>query len=110
MKNLTQTEVNLIETPSNSYPESSKVDTLQANPGLLITVGFFLLWATATVLYARVPKHVQKWLFNLQPRHKVPCRNCKFFNCNPYIQCAIHPHTVQTAKAIDCQDYQNKAE
>jgi hypothetical protein len=36
---------------------------------------------------------------------QVSCENCRFFNNNPYIKCAIHPSTVLTAQAKDCNDY-----
>lgn len=110
MKESVQTEVKLVEAPSSSYSESPRVDTFQLHPGLVLATSFLLVWAIAAVFYAQVPKHIQKLLFKLQPHHKVPCRDCKFFNCNPYIQCAIHPTTVQTMKAADCQDYRDKSE
>lgn len=33
------------------------------------------------------------------------CENCRFFNNNPYIKCAIHPSKVLSAQARDCADY-----
>ncbi|MCU0534112.1 MAG: hypothetical protein MUD14_09475 [Hydrococcus sp. Prado102] len=36
---------------------------------------------------------------------QVSCENCRFFNNNPYVKCAIHPSKVLTAQAKDCADY-----
>ncbi|MEB3360084.1 MAG: hypothetical protein VKK04_25385 [Synechococcales bacterium] len=38
----------------------------------------------------------------------VPCTSCRFFNSNPYMQCAVHPTRVLRTDAIDCSDYQQR--
>ena len=41
------------------------------------------------------------------PFFQTPCRNCKFYNRNLYLQCAVHPSIVLTKKARNCIDYCN---
>ena len=36
---------------------------------------------------------------------QTPCRNCKFYNRNLYLRCAVHPSLVLTKKAHNCIDY-----
>lgn len=36
---------------------------------------------------------------------KVPCRNCRYFKDNRYLNCAVHPSTVLTEQALNCPDY-----
>lgn len=34
-----------------------------------------------------------------------PCTNCRFFQNNFYLKCAVHPHKVMSTEAKDCPDY-----
>lgn len=34
-----------------------------------------------------------------------PCRECRFFQNNTYLNCAVHPTRVLTEEAYDCSDY-----
>ena len=36
---------------------------------------------------------------------EVPCRNCRFFKDNHYLNCAVHPSIVLTKEALNCSDY-----
>lgn len=38
----------------------------------------------------------------------IPCNNCRFFNQNSYLKCAVHPLTAMKADAIDCPDFWSK--
>ncbi|MBD6615609.1 hypothetical protein FNW02_07105 [Komarekiella sp. 'clone 1'] len=42
---------------------------------------------------------------NLNNLHQSPCRNCRFFSNNNYLQCTVNPSTVSTKAAINCCDY-----
>jgi hypothetical protein len=35
---------------------------------------------------------------------KIECDRCKYFNSNLYLNCALHPTTVLSEAAIDCED------
>ncbi|MEH1832092.1 MAG: hypothetical protein V7L29_08465 [Nostoc sp.] len=37
-----------------------------------------------------------------------PCKNCRFFNNNHYLNCAVHPATALTIQALNCSDYKPK--
>ncbi|MEH1893256.1 MAG: hypothetical protein V7K92_28900 [Nostoc sp.] len=37
-----------------------------------------------------------------------PCKNCRFFNNNHYLNCAVHPTTAVTIQALNCSDYRLK--
>lgn len=34
-----------------------------------------------------------------------PCKTCRFFANNHYLQCAVRPSIVLTKQAMDCPDY-----
>ena len=34
------------------------------------------------------------------------CTNCRFFNSNSYLKCAVHPTKVLTKEARECLDYE----
>jgi hypothetical protein len=40
-----------------------------------------------------------------QAKERIICDDCKYFNKNNYLQCALQPKTVMTEQSIDCQDY-----
>jgi hypothetical protein len=41
----------------------------------------------------------------LQADSAVKCHSCKYFDRNLYLNCAIHPSSVMTERAVDCLDY-----
>jgi hypothetical protein len=36
---------------------------------------------------------------------KIPCYNCRFFDNNPHLKCAIQPSLVLSEEAFNCPDY-----
>jgi len=38
-------------------------------------------------------------------RHHHPCSKCRFFNQNPYLQCAVHPENFDQIDVKDCPDF-----
>lgn len=38
-------------------------------------------------------------------RHYHSCSKCRFFNQNPYLQCAVHPKNFDQIDAKDCPDF-----
>ena len=44
-------------------------------------------------------------IVNLNHLKEVPCRNCRFFKDNHYLNCAVHPSIVLTKEALNCSDY-----
>jgi hypothetical protein len=81
--------------------------------GLAIITSFL-----ATTLIVVCLKRLQYWknLDNsLTPPatdcfHKTACYQCKFFNNNPYLKCAVNPSTVLTTEAKNCPDYQPRSQ
>lgn len=108
MKQPVLAEVQLSSTLPASQTNAPRVDLPLKQPDLFIPLVFLVLWAIATTMYTGLPKYLQKVLFKLKPQQRVPCRECQFFSSNPYIQCALHPLTVQTEQATNCSDYRNK--
>lgn len=43
-----------------------------------------------------------------KPTSKYPCLNCKYFNNNPYLMCAVKPQIALTEESKNCSDYQAK--
>ena len=79
------------------------------SPASLQTIPLILV---ATVTIASLSIAVYKWLpkltkpsFSRKPPTIVSCLSCRYFSPNPYIKCTLHPYSVLTNEAIDCQDY-----
>lgn len=39
---------------------------------------------------------------------KIACRQCHYFDNNPYLKCSLHPDKALTKEAVNCLDYQTK--
>ncbi len=71
----------------------------------LLSVGLFfssilLVTATCNYLSKKLQPRIQP-----PPKNLAPCRNCRYFNSNYHLKCAVHPSSVLTEKAMDCRDY-----
>ena len=102
---------------STSPTRFSSGETVQMNPerqdiqspASLQTIPLLLV---ATITIASISIAIYKWLsklikpsFSPKPLSLVPCLGCHYFNPNPYIKCTLHPNSVLTNEAINCQDY-----
>jgi hypothetical protein len=106
-----QTDVKLgitLSTDPHIAKESGIGRSSFLDSGILILLSVLSLLAIAISLRILLPKFSTKQLSTLRPRQKMQCRDCKFFDSNPYLQCAIHPSTVLTSTAIDCADYSDR--
>lgn len=73
----------------------------------LLLVGYIIISAIAITISAFIPKreHQDSSRLTYQYHPKVPCAHCRYFSLNAYLQCSVHPTTVMTKEAIECQDY-----
>jgi hypothetical protein len=70
--------------------------------GAIVSLGIFL--TIAVLIYARIPKRKQN-LSKVRLPLTITCSRCQYFNDNHFLKCALHPVTVMTEQAVDCQDY-----
>ena len=74
--------------------------------GTIFILGIFL--TIGVLIYVCIPNRKQ-----YSSRVKLPspirCSRCRYFNDNHFLNCALHPVTVMTEQAVDCQDYCQKA-
>lgn len=45
-----------------------------------------------------------------QRSHQIPCVNCRYFNPDPHLQCAVQPSKVLKTEARECPDYCSKSD
>lgn len=70
-----------------------------------LPLSFLVIYAavSAFFIYREKPfKFLKKFLPIVS---KIPCNNCRFFNDNYYIKCAVRPCSALTKDAINCSDY-----
>jgi hypothetical protein len=100
---------NFIES-SNSLPSQHRVDPLDtavplSQSGLwVITFNSIVLSTLGVLIYACIYNRKQH-SFRVKLPSKITCARCRYFNNNHFLKCALHPATVMTESAIDCQDY-----
>lgn len=71
----------------------------------LIPMGFIAVWTIFVLMSSDIWTVARHGVLTVKNLHQVPCRNCRFFKNNPYLQCAVHPATALTADAANCSDY-----
>ena len=90
------TQVNDVQLDETTVSDSSNVEIY-----ILITVGWIFLFVI--LLFKKWQTTQDKTHSNLENLH--PCRTCRFFANNHYVNCAVHPSLVLTKQAINCPDY-----
>jgi hypothetical protein len=63
------------------------------------------IWAAAVCVISNTWKLSRKEMTTNKQLTQLPCKKCRFFNNNPYMKCAVNPHTAMTKAAMDCTDY-----
>jgi hypothetical protein len=75
------------------------------------TNAFLSLGLFVTVLLLFLAKYLKGRKKNLslvqlvQVGNQTSCSKCRFFNQNPYLQCAVHPENFDSIDAKDCPDF-----
>jgi hypothetical protein len=65
---------------------------------------FIVFSAVMMIVYDRFSKRKSN-LFGTKKTQVNPCHGCQYLGDDSHLRCALHPSTVLTKKAIDCQDY-----
>ena len=98
-------EAKLVRATDNSTNPPS--ETMPYVPLLLAAICFMIVWAIVVFTVSALCKDAGKkdGIVTINRFQEVPCRNCRFFNNNHYLQCAVHPSTALTKQALNCSDY-----
>lgn len=76
-------------------------------PLILAPICFLTVWLIVVFIVNKLGKilHNKDKIMTSNCFKQVSCKNCRFFNNNHYLKCALHPATVSTKQALDCSDY-----
>jgi hypothetical protein len=98
-----------IQSSNSSMPNRQEsVSTSVVDQALLIIVSFVFLSTIGLTIsrLVRVRRRKNRYHSSYAPSlGKRSCQRCQYFSSNPYLKCAIHPATVMTEAANDCNDY-----
>ncbi|PSB17302.1 hypothetical protein C7B76_10105 [filamentous cyanobacterium CCP2] len=72
---------------------------------ILIYAGIVMTWLVFAFGSKSIWKFAKTSLTARTKLHPIPCRNCRYFAKNFYLQCAVRPSEVLTSQAIGCSDY-----
>lgn len=110
--------LNIVDKTNANQATQSEIKTDGANldkvitPDTVITIGgstigFVILWAGFLLVVSKIRsfREDNKLFFPINSLHQVPCRNCRYFSSNHYLQCAVQPSVVLTEQATNCPDY-----
>ena len=90
---------------NNTTPQAGNSDWLVV---ILVPLSFMIVCGTiGSILVAccKVTRGRGNKVKVISPSQQFPCTNCRFFDKNHYLKCAVHPEIVLTKKALDCSDY-----
>ncbi|MEH1969515.1 MULTISPECIES: hypothetical protein [unclassified Nostoc] len=84
----------------------------------LAHISFMLVWAIVVFLVSYVCKALEDppenaaqdkdEIVSIKHLQQHSCKNCRFFNNNYFLKCAVHPTTALTKQALNCSDYSPK--
>ena len=106
-KQATLVETKLVSTTDNgTKPQSMNVPDVAVV--LFALLNFMIVWASVVFIvstFSKVRKVSRDGAVTIDYFKQVPCKNCRFFNNNHHLKCAVHPCTALTKEAINCSDY-----
>lgn len=98
---LTETQETIQNEPLTN-PSWQGQTNIEINYWVLLTVPILLIiafWVEVRKKYLPIKKKE-----SLDSSH-FPCYQCKFFNQNPYLKCAVNPSVALTQEASNCKDF-----
>ena len=109
-----QENINGAEISDTNVNVVNQIETIITQEGFLLLPLVFVMiaWSLIYILPWALWKALRYRIAtsSVQPSYQIPCVNCRYFNADPYLQCAVHPSTVLKVEARDCPDYCSKAE
>ncbi len=84
-----------------------QVEGMSYAPLFLVPLCFMVVWAIVVIIVSVGCKVAQRkdGLVTIDRFQQIPCMNCRFFDSNRYLKCAVHPSTALTRQAVNCSDY-----
>lgn len=92
-------------TDATHNPIKSQVENTNSVILFLAPICFIGVCASIVFLLSFFGKSSQKTKVTIKPLQPIPCRKCRYYNHNQYIQCAVHPSLVLTKEALNCSEY-----
>jgi hypothetical protein len=98
-------EISLSQSPAKLIPSEETEAPILTLP-VLGTFGAVMMAILAFYLKELLTQRRKQTYTDSGVCHQhIPCRNCRFFNRNSYLKCAVHPTKVMQQAAIGCSDY-----
>lgn len=76
----------------------------------MVLICFVLTWVTIFSAFLTIAYQWKTGFVYLKRLHQVPCHQCKYFTNSCYLKCTVNPHLACSEAAIDCRDYQVRAD
>lgn len=82
------------------------IELMPHYPHLVAPICLIILWAIAVFLFvSNTRKFLQNRRLTIHHCQQFPCWNCRYFQDNHYLNCAVHPSIVLTKHAFNCPDF-----
>lgn len=113
MNQAVNNEAKLLDVDSNSsLPQTSQIEsstdqiTVPTGGTFFIPFGFIVAaWLVLILSRLEIWKAIGNRKTATKQYTKTPCSQCRFFQNNPYLKCAVHPSKALSEEAKDCPDY-----
>jgi hypothetical protein len=104
-----RSQFTLAEVQPSTVQDARSSLTAQDVTLVMVPLCFIAAWAALAYVISDTWKTNRKEVESNSSLSQSPCKKCRFFNSNPYIKCAVHPHVAMTQAAQDCADYQPRS-
>ena len=92
--------------PSQRPIEAEPAAQNYGNTNAFMSLGLFVLALSLFLFkYLKGREKPLSLARDTQFSHQNPCSKCRFFNKNPYLQCAVHPENFGRIHPKDCPDF-----
>lgn len=91
---------------ASKQPTPHQFNNIAVEEVLILPIALLVIaWGVLILKHLDVWKNLRYKLNSIKCSHQIPCYNCKFYNKNPYLKCAVHPSEALSERAVNCSDY-----
>jgi hypothetical protein len=104
---VTPIELEIVQSRHEESLTYESLDEIGVPSGALILIyaGIVFVWFVSAFGAKSIWKLIKTCSTAHTTLQSIPCKNCRYFAKNFYLQCAVRPSDVLTSQAIGCSDY-----
>ena len=95
-----------VERATDNTTTKPHIELMPHYPHLVAPICLIILWAIAVFLFlSNFRKFIKNRKATINHFQQFRCWNCRYFQDNHYLNCAVQPSIVLTKHALNCPDF-----